>query len=117
MAQVINDPYSGNIFGRLGQGVGQGIGTVLNEEVKIANYYEQKENEYTKKATEHLTKGEQNAPNERNIQPDSGNKREGVNEHRAPTEASRGNSSTEGREVKQEEGPQAWEKITLGESL
>ena len=34
MAQVINDPYSGNIFGRLGQGVGQGIGTVLNEEVK-----------------------------------------------------------------------------------
>jgi hypothetical protein len=34
MAQVINDPYSGNIFGRLGQGVGQGVGTVLNEEVK-----------------------------------------------------------------------------------
>lgn len=40
MAQVLNDPYSGNIFGRLGQGLGQGISEQLPKEVE--NYRKSK---------------------------------------------------------------------------
>ncbi len=40
MAQVINDPYSGNIFGRLGKGIGQGVSEQLPKEVQ--NYRESK---------------------------------------------------------------------------
>ncbi len=38
MAQVINDPYSGNIFGRLGKGIGEGVSEQLPRE--MANYRE-----------------------------------------------------------------------------
>lgn len=40
MAQVLNDPYSGNIFGRLGSGIGQGVSEQLPKEVE--NYRKSK---------------------------------------------------------------------------
>jgi len=34
MVQIINDPFSGNIFGRIGKGVGQGLSEQIPKEVK-----------------------------------------------------------------------------------
>lgn len=36
MAQIINDPYVGNIFGRLGKGVGQGLSEQIPKEIERA---------------------------------------------------------------------------------
>lgn len=34
MVQIINDPFSGNIFGRLGKGIGQGLSQQLPQEIE-----------------------------------------------------------------------------------
>lgn len=34
MVQVINDPYSGNVFGRLGKGIGQGLSEQVPKEIE-----------------------------------------------------------------------------------